>query len=371
MSRNLVVWACALGVGIVAVRSISQAADEPTPAAKVGAKPAESAGAKPRVDVAAKSGKAIETALNEPTAFEFVDTPLKDVVDVLKLRHGIEIQLDVRALAEASIALDAPVTANIKGVSLRSALRYMLSGGGLGCIIDHDILLITTADKAKTITTTRVYDVADLLAVESSNDDSLDTDSAIVKAIVTCVAPNSWALAGGTGSICPVPAVKSIVVSQNAEVHEQIAELLADLRARLPAHDKTSSSQPSSPHDAQVAPRETSAVLRVYTLNPPDDEAATDRYVAVIRDLVEPKSWTDGSGYLRALSGKIAVRNTPAVQARVKRLLEELGAIAKDGGGMFRDPIVLRPDFGAPESKPATSQVQPAPIPGQNSAPAR
>ena len=348
MSRNLVVWACALSVGIVAVRSASQAADEPTPAVKGEAKPAESGRDKPRTKVASKPEQAIEAALNEPTVFEFVDTPLKDVTDYLKNRHGIEIQLDNKALGEANIAADTPITKSLKGVSLRSALKLTLAEKGLTYVIDHEVLLITTEEVAKTLLSTRVYDVHDLLSADSSDDTALEPDSAIVHAITTCLGPGSWASAGGTGSICLVPAVKSIVVSQNAEVHEQIAELLADLRARLPAHDKSSTNQPSSPHDAQAAPSEKSVVFRVYTLSPPDDEAATDRYVAVIRDLIEPKSWTDSNGYLRALSGKIAVRNTPAVQARVKRLLEELGAIAKEGGGMFQGPIGLKPDFGIP-----------------------
>jgi len=131
MSRKLVVFACALGVFGIAVRSISQAADELTLAARSDAKPAESASAKPRVNIVAKSEKAIETALNEPTSFEFIETPLKDVIDQLKLQHGIEIQLDTKALGEASIPVDTPITKSLKGISLRSALRLTLSEHGL------------------------------------------------------------------------------------------------------------------------------------------------------------------------------------------------------------------------------------------------
>ncbi len=43
-------------------------------------------------------------ALDEPTEMDFVATPLKDVVEALKIRHGIEIQLDMKALQEASVA---------------------------------------------------------------------------------------------------------------------------------------------------------------------------------------------------------------------------------------------------------------------------
>ncbi len=102
-------------------------------------------------------------ALDEPTTMEFVDTPLKDVVDQLKLQHGIEIQLDMKALTEASVSPDMPITKSLKGISLRSALRLMLGEKDLNYIIDHEVLLITTADKAKATVVTKVYPVADLV----------------------------------------------------------------------------------------------------------------------------------------------------------------------------------------------------------------
>ena len=86
--------------------------------------------------------------------FEFVDTPLKDVTDYLKNRHGIEIQLDNKALGEASIAADTPMTKSLKGISLRSALKLLLAEKGLTYVIDHEVLLITTEEVAKTLLST-------------------------------------------------------------------------------------------------------------------------------------------------------------------------------------------------------------------------
>ena len=45
----------------------------------------------------------IREALNQPTQIEFVETPLKDVIDYLKDLHHIEIQLDTSALKEAGV----------------------------------------------------------------------------------------------------------------------------------------------------------------------------------------------------------------------------------------------------------------------------
>jgi hypothetical protein len=102
-------------------------------------------------------------ALDEPTEMDFVATPLKDVVEALKIRHGIEIQLDTKALTEASITPDTEVTRQLKGISLKSALRLMLQDMDCNYIIDHEVLLITTEAKAKEKVVTKVYPVADLV----------------------------------------------------------------------------------------------------------------------------------------------------------------------------------------------------------------
>src|SRR5262245_25554203 len=62
-------------------------------------------------------------ALDQNTDVKFVEKPFYRVFDDLKQRHGIEIQLDLRALDDAHIPLDTPVTKSIKGVTLRSALN--------------------------------------------------------------------------------------------------------------------------------------------------------------------------------------------------------------------------------------------------------
>ena len=73
------------------------------------------------------AGKRITQALSEATALEFIETPLQDVIDYLKDRHGIEIQLDCRALDDVGVPSDTPITKALRGVSLRSGLRLMLA----------------------------------------------------------------------------------------------------------------------------------------------------------------------------------------------------------------------------------------------------
>ncbi|MGO8690547.1 MAG: hypothetical protein ACLQLG_13070 [Thermoguttaceae bacterium] len=107
--------------------------------------------------------KKIEAALKSPTQLEFAETPLTDVIDYLKDYHQIEIQLDKRALDDATIGTDTPVTKSVKGVSLQSALRLMLRELNLTYVIKDEVLLITTTEAAENMLTTRAYSVADLV----------------------------------------------------------------------------------------------------------------------------------------------------------------------------------------------------------------
>lgn len=105
----------------------------------------------------------IVAALDDKTELEFVDQPLSDVVDYLKERHDIEIQLDTKALTDEGIGSDTPVTRNIKGITLRSALRLMLGEMDLTYVIRNEVLMITTKTEAENMLSTKVYPVADLV----------------------------------------------------------------------------------------------------------------------------------------------------------------------------------------------------------------
>jgi hypothetical protein len=91
--------------------------------------------------------KRLAAALASPTQIEFVDTPLKDVVDYLKDLHHIEIQFDEKALKGVGIDESTPVTRDLRGVSLRSALSAILGDLGLDSEIRDEVLLIKPKNK--------------------------------------------------------------------------------------------------------------------------------------------------------------------------------------------------------------------------------
>jgi hypothetical protein len=102
-------------------------------------------------------------ALDDIATLEFIETPLADVIEVLKDSHQIPIEIDIKALDDVGLSTDVPVTRNLKGVTLRSALRLMLREMDLTYVIRDEVLLITTPEEAESKLTTKVYPVADLV----------------------------------------------------------------------------------------------------------------------------------------------------------------------------------------------------------------
>src|SRR6185369_560588 len=96
----------------------------------------------------------IRAALDQVTDFKYTEKPLSGVFDDLKQRHGIEIQLDLRALDDANIPRDTPVTKSIKGVTLRSALNLWLDDLDLTYVVQNGVLMITTKTEAEKLQST-------------------------------------------------------------------------------------------------------------------------------------------------------------------------------------------------------------------------
>jgi hypothetical protein len=105
----------------------------------------------------------IFSALDETTSLQFLEQPLGDVVAFLEDRHKIEIQLDTTALDTAGVTTDTPVTIDVEGISLKSALRLMLKSIELTYTVRDEVLLITTTEEVEQELVTKVYPVADLV----------------------------------------------------------------------------------------------------------------------------------------------------------------------------------------------------------------
>lgn len=206
--------------------------------------------------------KEIEDALNMVISFEFVETPLKDIVIFLREKTNINMIID-------SEAGNVPVTLKLKDVALRIALKYILPKG-YEYVIEGDILHIY-----KQKMELRVYDVRDIL-INLDDKDPLEFDITasasqlsmqkketvktkdpservfdLIELLVTTIEPSSWSYrtnvigtsipnsqrhinipGQGEGSIIArVGHPGDVVVVNSKSVHKQIENLLASLRS--------------------------------------------------------------------------------------------------------------------------------------------
>lgn len=206
-------------------------------------KPALAADDRPRVEVLPPPDageQEILAALNERQQIEFVEQPLSDVVAALRDAFDVEILLDDKALDDAAMSGDTPITlASMKKSSLKSILSLLRKRYGLYYLIDEDALTLTTREVAESEENLvlRVYPVGDLL--EQGDFDSL------VNLITETVAKDSWEQGGGVGNgkMAPSRAAKSLAISHTQHVHDKVLRLLKALRA---AHEMAGPPLPSA-----------------------------------------------------------------------------------------------------------------------------
>jgi hypothetical protein len=135
--------------------------------------------------------------------------------------------LDTKTLNDLGIMPDVTVTKSLKGITLRAALRLVLRDLGLTYVIRDDVLVITTPENACYL---KVYDVADLVAAKEGEAAVLDSLMGMVTKICPSSPPGQSSWPGWIGSLRSA-GVAAIVVNQPEEFHDQVADLLAQLRA--------------------------------------------------------------------------------------------------------------------------------------------
>lgn len=171
----------------------------------------------------------------------FDQAPLNNVIQKIAEHHKIPIELDERAMQDAGIGSDVPVSFRpLAKVSLKAALRVIVRQNELTWLIKDERLVITTKAAADDIAlngVTRLYQVTDLCPVhESSNRFLPPSVTAHADSLLQCISglidPYCWSDVGGSCSIRPFYSKNDtiIVVSASQATHESIESLLRDLR---------------------------------------------------------------------------------------------------------------------------------------------
>jgi hypothetical protein len=253
-------------------------------------------------------------ALHAPTSLEWADFPFEKCIEFLQQQHKINIWLDKQTLRDEGVALDQPVTLKLAGVSLRSILKLLLEPLQLTYVVEDDVLKITTTAKAGEKLLTRTYPVRDLWGHSIPSD--LET------AIARTIEPDSWAEDQGPGSMTYVRESESLVIRHTCEAHEQILQLLRNLRDAKRAGQGAPQKQPQAPLRTGwklkgLKRAETYTLVGIMDLDG-DGEDESDR----VRELIKAAGGSidnqvDNQGVLR-VNGRIADDGRPRITEKTK-----------------------------------------------------
>jgi len=108
--------------------------------------------------------KQINDRLSTLVNVNYKNRPIAEVMQDFAAVTNIPIIMDGRAMADASVQSDSPVTLELTNpISLKSALNLVLAEFGLTYIIEDDVLKITTHEAKRTRVWAKTYRVTDLV----------------------------------------------------------------------------------------------------------------------------------------------------------------------------------------------------------------
>lgn len=176
----------------------------------------------------------LEAALARNGSMEFVETPLRDVVSRLSQQFSVPMLLAPKALEDAGIRLDAPITKKLSDLPFDSLLRLLLTDLELGFTIRHNVIVITTPEDIESNLDTRIYPVLDLVTQrrpDAKQPTLAEVDyEPLIELITRTIAVDTWDEVGGPGSVEALDNAGALVISQPRDIHREVEKLLATLR---------------------------------------------------------------------------------------------------------------------------------------------
>ncbi len=104
----------------------------------------------------------VDRALSGIVSVDFQNVPLRDAIRDLRNRAGIEIQLDMRGLADNQVSTAAPVTLHVSA-PLREVLELLLNAFSLTSMVNRGVVWVTSREEADETFSIVIYPVEDLL----------------------------------------------------------------------------------------------------------------------------------------------------------------------------------------------------------------
>lgn len=247
---------------------------------------------------------------------EFIDAPLRDVIEYMTQVTGAPLRIDETALSDEGISGDEPVNLVLPDRPLRTALKLVLDPLQLTVIVRDGVLTVTsyTVESDEAAMHTVVYDVREIEAAANPAGTNQTRLQAVVEAIQNTT--DYWFDIDGSGGVLATPGGGRLVVRHSDTEHRQIRELLA-AHQRLLQEDDLDVLTP--PGNAQVE-------TRFYRV--PAESA--DDLLLTIPELVASDSWN-----LPEIVGdpkRIGLIRKVAVGSRVTETKESSGKGDKSDG---------------------------------------
>jgi hypothetical protein len=187
------------------------------------------------VDLTAKEKKIIE-ALDKPITVSFADRPLEEALQDLSNAIDQPLLIDKKSIEDLGLDFMKGVSIQGKGLSARTVLRGVLATQGLTFVVKDEAIQIVTVERARTMLTTRVYYLGDLVqgvgpfgGIQWGPFLNTQQTQANVTALIDMIKkidPLSWSGpdSTGAGTITYHAASQSIIVRNSAEVHSALGK---------------------------------------------------------------------------------------------------------------------------------------------------
>jgi hypothetical protein len=325
----------------------------------------------------------LRSRLEQRTSVDFAQRPLQAALGELGEKHKIRFHNDLKALDDAGLSGQTPVTVQRQNVALGTVLREMLRQFDLTHVVSDDLVLITTVDEAGEMVYPVTYDVIDLIDPDwlagksdpTPHEEGFQYDyDSLLEVVTSTVAPTTWDESGPYG----VGYLGTVTWVQTQEMHAEIAELIARLRHAhqrpvTPLAAKAAESPPpvADPNAMEVRvykldwmvpgslrevehaspvggasgqPASAPTISTVANDYRPTPEALryTQQVGEAIVALIERESWQQhgGLGILHAVpsneqnvAGTVIVRQTAAVHKQIGKLLRDIKSAGPSYGG--------------------------------------
>jgi hypothetical protein len=195
-------------------------------------------------DFRSPDAASLRRALAHRVSIDLADAELLPTLDGLAAEHGLKIVMEGWAVHRVQTSQHDRFSLRLRDVPVGYLLDRLLEPHALAWEVAEGAIVVYDVNYTDQGLEPRVYPVRHLL------DERLGFDAAAVAEVIsTCVEPDAWQEVGGPGSIERVPG--GLLVSQTRDVHEGIADLLAQL-ARMQDPRATTLDEPLDARDRRL-----------------------------------------------------------------------------------------------------------------------